>query len=127
MDLVPWMDIKATPSLVQPRHNDFPWWEVAPRWNAGELPRHQSRMLPPQPRSTRRATLAQSRPLLIGMDGHKDTMAVAYIAPDQGAAVPSLGTSGTRPCESDPLMRKMPSTAQPRIWVYAAGPCGSWL
>jgi transposase len=71
--------------------------------------------------------MAQSRPLCIGMDVHKDSIAVASGAQDHGAAVPSLGASGTRQCDSDPLIRQMQSKAKPLVFVYEAGPCGDWL
>jgi transposase len=71
--------------------------------------------------------MSQSNTLFIGMDVHKDSMAVAYLAQDHGAEVSSLGSIGTRQCDIDQLVRKMPSKAQHLIFVYAAGPCGSWL
>jgi Transposase len=71
--------------------------------------------------------MAQSRTLFIGMEVHKETIAVAYGAHAHGAEVTSLGTLGTRQCDIDQLIRKMPSKAQHLIFVYAAGPCGSWL
>ena len=71
--------------------------------------------------------MSQSRTLFIGMDVHKDTIAVAYVAQDHGAEVTSLGTLGTRQCDIDQLVRKMPSKATHLICVYEAGPCGSWL
>ena len=43
----------------------------------------------------------QSTTLYIGMDVHKASMAVAYIAPDHGAEVPYLGTLGTRQADID--------------------------
>jgi len=52
---------------------------------------------------------------------------VASVAHAHGAEVVSLGTSGTRPCEMDQLLRHLQSQGQPRGFVYAAGPCGSWL
>jgi transposase len=61
------------------------------------------------------------------MDGHKDPMAVAYVAQDHGADVTYLGTIGTRQCDIDQLVRKMQSKAQYLIFVYEAGPCGYWL
>jgi transposase len=69
----------------------------------------------------------QSSTLYIGWDVHQDSMAVAYVAQDHGAEVTDLGAIGTRQCDSDQLVRKMPSKATPLIVVYEAGPCGSWL
>jgi hypothetical protein len=54
------------------------------------------------------------------MDVHKDTIAVAYVAQDHGAEVTFLGTIGTRQCDIDSLIRKMPSKANTR-----AGPPGA--
>ena len=71
--------------------------------------------------------MAQSSTLFIGMDVHKDTIAVAYVAQDHGAEVTYLGTIGTRQCDIDQLIRKMQSKAQHLIFVYEAGPCGYWL
>ena len=69
----------------------------------------------------------QSRKLFVGMDVHKDTIAVAYVAQEHRADVTYLGTMGTRQCDIDTLIRKMPSKAQHLIFIYEAGPCGSWL
>jgi transposase len=71
--------------------------------------------------------MSQSSTLFIGIDVHKDSMAVAYVAQDHGAEVTYLGTIGTRQGDIDPLIRKMPSKATHLIFVYEAGPCGSWL
>ena len=71
--------------------------------------------------------MSQSRTLFIGMDVHKDTMAVASVAQDHGAEVTALGTIGTRQCDLDHLIRKRPSNATHLIFVSEAGPCGSWL
>jgi transposase len=71
--------------------------------------------------------MPQSRTLYIGMDVHKDTIAVAYVAKAHDAEVVFLGTVGTRHCDLDQLIRKMPSKAKHLIFVYEAGPCGSWL
>jgi len=61
------------------------------------------------------------------MEVHKETIAVAYVAQDHGAEVTYLGTIGTRQCDLDPLVRKMPSKANHLVVVYEAGPWGSWL
>ena len=71
--------------------------------------------------------MSQSSTLFIGMDVHKETIAVAYIAQDHGAEVTYLGTIGTRQCDIDQLVRKMQSKATHLIFVYEAGPCGYWL
>src|SRR5262245_54944733 len=84
-------------------------------------------MLPQQQLSTRRSTMSQSSTLFIGMDVNKDTIAVAYVAQDHGAEVTSRGTLGTRQCAIDPLLRERQSKATHLIFVYEAGPCGSWL
>ena len=71
--------------------------------------------------------MRQSSTLYIGLDVHKDSIAVAYVAQEHGAEVISLGAIGTRQCDIDQLIRKMPSKAPHLILVYEAGPCGSWL
>ena len=71
--------------------------------------------------------MSQSSTRFVGMDVHKDSIAVAYVAQDHGAEVIYLGTIGTRQCDIDQLSRKMPSKAKHLVFVYEAGPCGSWL
>jgi transposase len=71
--------------------------------------------------------MSQSSTLFIGMDVHKDSIAVAYVAQDHGAEVMYLGAIGTRQCDIDQLLRKMQSKAKHLIFVYEAGPCGYWL
>jgi len=71
--------------------------------------------------------MSQSTTLLVGMDVHKETIAVAYVAQEPGAEVTSLGTIGTRQCDIDTLIRTRQSKAQHLIFLYEAGPCGSWL
>jgi len=65
--------------------------------------------------------MSQSRTLFIGMDGHKETSAVAYVAQEHGAEVPSLGTIGTRQGDIDQRVRKRPSKATPLSFIYEAG------
>jgi transposase len=71
--------------------------------------------------------MPQSRTLYIGMDVHKDSIAVAYVAKDHHAEVVSLGNIGTRQCDIDQLIRRLPSKSPHLVFVYEAGPCGSWL
>ena len=61
------------------------------------------------------------------MDVHQESIAVAYIAQDHGAEVTYLGTIGTRQADIDQLVRTLQSKAKHLIFVYEAGPCGSWL
>src|SRR5215510_1804098 len=76
---------------------------------------------------TRRSAMSQSSTLSVGMDVHKESIAVAYVAQAHGAEVVSLGTVGTRQCDIDKLIRQLQSKSQQLVFVYDAGPCGSWL
>jgi transposase len=69
----------------------------------------------------------QSTTLYMGMDVHQESMAVAYIAQDHGAEVTYLGTIGTRQADMDQIVRKLQSKATHLMFVYEAGPWGSWL
>ena len=69
----------------------------------------------------------QSTTLYIGMDVHKESIAVAYIAQDHGAEVTYLGTIGTQQADIDQIVRKLQSKARHLIFVCEAGPCGYWL
>lgn len=69
----------------------------------------------------------QSSTRYIGMDVHTDTIAVAYVAKAHDAEVVFRGTLGTRQGDLEQLIRKMPSKATHLLFVYEAGPCGSWL
>ena len=71
--------------------------------------------------------MSQSSTLYVGMDVHKESIAVAYVAQAHGAEVVSLGTIGTRQCDIDKLIRQLRSQSTPRGFVYEAGPGGSWL
>jgi transposase len=71
--------------------------------------------------------MPHSSTLYVGLDVHKDSIAVASVAKDHDAEVIYLGTIGTRPCDIDQLVRKLPSKAQHLVFIYEAGPCGYWL
>ena len=51
--------------------------------------------------------MPQSSTLYIGMDVHKDAIAVAYVAKDHDAEVVDLGTVGPRQCAIDTLVRTL--------------------
>jgi transposase len=61
------------------------------------------------------------------LDGHKETIAVAYVGEERGAAVVSLGTSGPRQRDIDQLIRKLQAKGQRLHFVDEAGPCGYGL
>jgi len=71
--------------------------------------------------------MQQSSTLSIGIDVHKDAIAVASVAQEHSAAVIYLGTIGTRQCDLDNLIRKLQSKAKHLVFVSEAGPCGYWL
>ncbi len=71
--------------------------------------------------------MSQSSTLFVGMDVHKETIAVAYAAQEPGAEVTYYGTIGTRQGDIDQLIRTRQSKAQHLLFIYEAGPCGSWL
>jgi transposase len=71
--------------------------------------------------------MSQSSTLYVGLDVHKDSIAVAYVAKDHEAHVISYGTIGTRHADIDQLTRKLQSKAKRLVFVYEAGPCGYWL
>jgi transposase len=71
--------------------------------------------------------MPESSTLYVGMDVHKDSIAVAYVAKEHHAEVISLGTIGTRQCDLDPLIRRLQSKSPHLVFVYEAGPCGYWL
>jgi len=63
----------------------------------------------------------------VGLDVHKDSIAVAYISQAKGADVVYLGQIGTRQCDIDKLIRNLLSKCPNLVFVYEAGPCGYWL
>ena len=65
--------------------------------------------------------------LYVGLDVHKESIAVAYAPDVHGAEVVSLGNIGTRQCDIDKLTRKLTSKSPQLFFVYEAGPCGYWL
>jgi hypothetical protein len=68
----------------------------------------------------------QSPTRYLGLDVHKESIAVAYVAKAHEADVIYLGTGGTRPVDIDSLVRTLPAKATHLVLVYEAGPCGSW-
>jgi transposase len=48
-----------------------------------------------------------SKKLFVGLDVHKDTIAVAYATEERGAEVVSVGMIGTRQSDVDKLIRRL--------------------
>src|ERR1043166_3850280 len=71
--------------------------------------------------------MAHTSTLFVGLDVHKETIAIAYVAEEREAEVVPLGTIGTRQCDIDKLIRKLQAKGKPLHFVYEAGPCGYWL
>jgi transposase len=68
-----------------------------------------------------------SNTLYVGLDVHKDSIAVAYTPEERGADVVSLGRIGTRQADIDKVIRKLQAKGARLVFVYEAGPCGFWL
>jgi len=64
--------------------------------------------------------------LRVGLDVHKESIAVAYAGEDGTEAV-YVGEIGTRQCDIDAVIRKLQSKGAELVFVYEAGPCGYWL
>ncbi len=65
--------------------------------------------------------------LHVGLDVHKDSIAVAYASGDGATDPVQLGSIGTRQCDIDALVRKVQSKSPQLVFIYEAGPCGYWL
>jgi transposase len=68
-----------------------------------------------------------SKTLYVGLDVHKESIAVAYVPEDRGAEIVSLGPIETRQCDIDTRLRQLQAKAARLVLVYEAGPCGDWL
>jgi len=68
-----------------------------------------------------------SKTVYVGLDVHKDSIAVAYAPEDRGAEVVALGAIGTRQSDVDKLIRKFESTGATLVFGYEPGPCGYGL
>jgi transposase len=71
--------------------------------------------------------MGQSTPLYVGLDVHKDSIAVAH-ARGQSADPPVfVGAIGPRQADLDKLIRRLETKAPALVFAYEAGPCGYGL
>src|SRR4029450_11803120 len=73
----------------------------------------------------RRSAMAQGSTFFVGWDVHKETIAVASIGEEREAEVVSVGTIGSRQCDSDKLIRKLQAKGKKVHFVDEAGPVGT--
>jgi hypothetical protein len=65
-----------------------------------------------------------SNTLYVGLDVHKEFIAVAYAPDDRDAGVAALGPINTRQCDIDKRIRKLTSKSVRLVFAYEAGPSG---
>ena len=71
--------------------------------------------------------MSEPTPLFVGLDVHKDSIAVAH-AQGQSADPPVyLGAIGTRQADVDKLIRRLQAKTPTLVFAYEAGPCGYTL
>ena len=71
--------------------------------------------------------MSDPTPLYVGLDVHKDSIAVAH-AQGQSADPPVyVGAIGTRQADLDKLIRRLQAKTPTLVFAYEAGPCGYGL
>jgi transposase len=68
--------------------------------------------------------MSKSTTLFVGLDVHKDSIAVAYAEGLRDDPPHFVGSIGTREADIDKLVRRLQSKASTLIFAYEAGPCG---
>jgi transposase len=71
--------------------------------------------------------MAKSTPLFVGLDVHKDSIAVAHATGGQSEPPVFVGAIGTRQADLDRLIRRLQGKASALRFVYEAGPSGYGL
>jgi len=68
--------------------------------------------------------MAQSTPLFVGLDVHKDAIAVAHVRGRSTEAPVVVGEIGTRQSDLEKRIRRLPSKPARLVFAYEAGPTG---
>jgi transposase len=71
--------------------------------------------------------MAEPTTLFVGLDVHKESLAVAHASADRGSDIVYVGQVGTREADIDKLVRRLHSHASELVVAYEAGPCGYGL
>jgi transposase len=68
--------------------------------------------------------MAQPTPLFVGLDVHKDSIAVAHAQGHSADPPVFVGTVGTRQADLTKLVRRLQAKTADLVFAYEAGPCG---
>lgn len=68
--------------------------------------------------------MSEPTPLFVGLDVHKDTMAVAHARGQSAEAPVFVGEIGTRHSDLDKLIRRLQTKSARLVFAYEAGPTG---
>ena len=71
--------------------------------------------------------MAQSTPLFVGLDVHKDSIAVAHAAGGSTEPPVFVGAIGPRQADLDQLLRRLHGKTSALTFAYEAGPSGYGL
>jgi len=71
--------------------------------------------------------MPEPRTLFVGLDVHKDSIAVAHAAAERDDPPLFVGPIGPRQADLDQLIRRLQSKASRLVFAYEAGPCGYGL
>ena len=71
--------------------------------------------------------MSKSTPLFVGLDVHKDSIAVAHAAGGRPDPPVFVGAIGPRQADLDQLIRRLHGKTADLTFAYEAGPCGYGL
>ena len=71
--------------------------------------------------------MSEPIPLFVGLDVHKDSIAVAYAEGQRADPPVYVGAIGTREADLAKLIRRLQAKAPTLRFAYEAGPCGYGL